>query len=140
MNPMRRCRECGCRDDAACDGGCWWVELDLCSRCAMVERPEQSRQLRDGESLATTCRSCKAEVFWAQTEAGRKVLVDISPVPGGNLRIESGPGGKPLAIVVAGAAEGGEPRYRSHFATCPDAAAWRRPRGRATGKPRRAGS
>ena len=26
---VRTCRECGCTDEAACEGGCWWVELDL---------------------------------------------------------------------------------------------------------------
>ncbi len=30
----RRCRVCGCTDDHACDGGCHWVEPDLCSACA----------------------------------------------------------------------------------------------------------
>ncbi|MDD4888302.1 MAG: DUF4031 domain-containing protein [Phycisphaerae bacterium] len=28
------CRECGCTDDCACEGGCHWVEPDLCSQCA----------------------------------------------------------------------------------------------------------
>lgn len=28
------CRGCGCTDDEACDGGCEWVEPDLCSSCA----------------------------------------------------------------------------------------------------------
>ena len=27
------CRECGCTDITACDGGCYWVEEDLCSAC-----------------------------------------------------------------------------------------------------------
>lgn len=27
------CRNCGCTDDYACDGGCSWVEPDLCSAC-----------------------------------------------------------------------------------------------------------
>jgi hypothetical protein len=27
------CRVCGCTDDHACPGGCFWVEPDLCSRC-----------------------------------------------------------------------------------------------------------
>lgn len=27
------CRRCGCTDTRACDGGCWWVEADLCSAC-----------------------------------------------------------------------------------------------------------
>lgn len=30
----RHCRKCGCTDDRACEGGCYWVENDLCSRCA----------------------------------------------------------------------------------------------------------
>jgi len=35
------CRVCGCTDNNACDGGCWWVETGqvepahtLCSSCA----------------------------------------------------------------------------------------------------------
>lgn len=28
-----RCRVCGCTDDHACAGGCYWVEKDLCSAC-----------------------------------------------------------------------------------------------------------
>jgi len=32
--PVRSCRECGCTDDKACEGGCSWVEVDLCSACA----------------------------------------------------------------------------------------------------------
>jgi hypothetical protein len=27
------CRICGCDDNHACPGGCWWVEKDLCSAC-----------------------------------------------------------------------------------------------------------
>jgi hypothetical protein len=28
------CRVCGCTNFAACAGGCWWVEDDLCSSCS----------------------------------------------------------------------------------------------------------
>ena len=28
-----KCRICGCTDEHACPGGCYWVEDDLCSRC-----------------------------------------------------------------------------------------------------------
>jgi hypothetical protein len=41
----QKCRVCGCTEDNACKGGCYWVEDDLCSRCAemglteKVERP-----------------------------------------------------------------------------------------------------
>lgn len=27
------CRVCGCTQNNACEGGCYWVEPDLCSRC-----------------------------------------------------------------------------------------------------------
>ncbi len=33
---VARCRQCGCTDTQACAGGCWWVEPDLCSSCALV--------------------------------------------------------------------------------------------------------
>lgn len=29
----RTCRVCGCTQYNACDGGCWWVQDDLCSEC-----------------------------------------------------------------------------------------------------------
>jgi len=34
----RRCRVCGCGNAAACDGGCEWVEQDLCSKCDLRGR------------------------------------------------------------------------------------------------------
>ena len=52
------CRECRCTDRHACEGGCFWVLSDLCSRCvlnALAEAgqglgPEDQRQLA-GELL-----------------------------------------------------------------------------------------
>ena len=32
-----RCRVCGCTDLLGCEGGCSWVEEDLCSTCAELE-------------------------------------------------------------------------------------------------------
>ena len=29
----QRCRVCGCTWDTPCEGGCYWVEDDLCSAC-----------------------------------------------------------------------------------------------------------
>ena len=39
---VAHCRECGCTDTRACEGGCWWVEPDLCSSCA----PSKARAAR----------------------------------------------------------------------------------------------
>jgi hypothetical protein len=46
--PVRSCRSCGCTDDDACAGGCWWVEEDLCSSCA--------------DLAPLTCSHCDADV------------------------------------------------------------------------------
>ncbi|MCM8548958.1 hypothetical protein [Streptomyces sp. STCH 565 A] len=39
---VARCVRCGCTDDAACDGGCYWVPneqmVDLCSACATPQQ------------------------------------------------------------------------------------------------------
>jgi len=32
----RMCAVCGCTDEEACEGGCRWVEDDLCSRCSSL--------------------------------------------------------------------------------------------------------
>ena len=32
----QKCRVCGCSEYNACPGGCYWVEDDLCSKCAGV--------------------------------------------------------------------------------------------------------
>lgn len=31
---MNICRGCGCTDECACEGGCFWVAPDLCSTCS----------------------------------------------------------------------------------------------------------
>ena len=32
------CRVCGCTENNACPGGCWWAEDDLCSACAEKQK------------------------------------------------------------------------------------------------------
>lgn len=34
---MRTCRECRCTDAHGCAEGCFWVEADLCSSCAVEQ-------------------------------------------------------------------------------------------------------
>jgi hypothetical protein len=38
----RRCHKCGCTDDNACEGGCWWVGPELCSRCWKAESGDKT--------------------------------------------------------------------------------------------------
>ena len=33
----RVCKVCGCTDYRGCDGGCYWVEHDLCSKCTVED-------------------------------------------------------------------------------------------------------
>lgn len=41
------CRRCGCNDLNSCEGGCNWVEPDLCSSCAeRLRGPAYRRSLR----------------------------------------------------------------------------------------------
>ena len=35
-DPVRRCSVCGCTDEHACPGSCWWVAANLCSTCLPV--------------------------------------------------------------------------------------------------------
>ena len=36
MIEEQKCRICGCTWNNACEGGCYWVEDDLCSQCAGI--------------------------------------------------------------------------------------------------------
>lgn len=40
IKKIQSCRVCGCTEDHACQGGCYWVERDLCSQCAEVGERE----------------------------------------------------------------------------------------------------
>lgn len=78
----------------------------------------------------TTCRSCKAAGFWAVwSHTGRAVLINKEADPKGNIRIESVPFGRPLAVLTTTEPVKGEIRHTTHFATCPDADQWRRGKG-----------
>lgn len=60
-----KCRVCGCTDERACPGGCWWVEVDLCSRCAAeIDKRRQRRQVR-----VVVCVGAAALVLLAATFA-----------------------------------------------------------------------
>jgi hypothetical protein len=46
------CRLCGCSEANACEGGCSWVEPDLCSQCAAKQQPEKSVHVPTSEEVA----------------------------------------------------------------------------------------
>lgn len=81
------------------------------------------------------CRSCGQRIVWVWTEAGKRMPVDPDPVQDGNVRSLRGDGQLfESALVEVVPRDSGdtlfgavtEPRYVSHFATCPQAADHRR--------------
>jgi len=81
--------------------------------------------------IRTRCRDCPAEIVWARTPFGKAMPVDADPHPDGNVRLVEQPGAAPSAITLRlddlrAVRAAGDPLYRSHFATCPNAAARRR--------------
>jgi hypothetical protein len=68
------------------------------------------------------CRSCEAEVIWADTKHGKKMPLDAKPTSKGNLVFVGG---------VARTVTDEDRRlhretYTSHFSTCADAGDWRK--------------
>ncbi len=42
------CKICGCTDDHACEGGCFWIAPNLCSACAVnLSRSEEQHEDRN---------------------------------------------------------------------------------------------
>jgi hypothetical protein len=68
------------------------------------------------------CKSCGAPLIWAKTIKGHSLPLDAQPSPKGNVIVtEDGTAmvyRDPSAIAPRYA---NEPRYVSHFATCPNA-------------------
>ncbi len=73
------------------------------------------------------CRWCGADIFFAETEKGRRIPVDPKPTAAGNLVLMH-EGGRTLALSFSPASHAGRDRYISHFATCPHAGEHRRGR------------
>lgn len=65
------------------------------------------------------CKSCGASIQWMVSEGGKKIPIDADPSPDGNL-ILFGTGAHPVPKLWTG------DRYKSHFATCPNAAQHRK--------------
>jgi hypothetical protein len=66
---------------------------------------------------ADRCRSCQAPILWARTTRGKSVPLDAEPCADGNLTLVDG--------VAHYGALAGQRHYKSHFATCKQANAWR---------------
>lgn len=75
------------------------------------------------------CRSCGAEIRWVTMPGGKQMPVDVAPHPEGNIAIHSD-GLRAAVLTVSELNDLGtlanERLYRSHFASCPNAASHRK--------------
>jgi hypothetical protein len=75
------------------------------------------------------CRECGAEIAFVQAEATQRLMpVDPAPVPDGNLVIRNGQAVAVGNDLLSPEARQGEPRYKTHFATCTNPERFRRKR------------
>lgn len=74
-NMVRTCRVCGCTDERACDGGCWWLSADddLCSTCEpaaahvfTVTRGHYVVGYRSKRKTFTCIATCSCQQFSAE--------------------------------------------------------------------------
>lgn len=81
------------------------------------------------DHASTPCKSCKAPIFFARTEKGHLMPVNVSRSAdgSGNVELRQTAGGWLEAVVHAKGIEGG---YTSHFTTCPARLAHRGKKGR----------
>lgn len=81
-------------------------------------------------------RDCDADIVFARTHSGSRMPVDATPSPGGEWRLDDLGYIEPVAVYAAknpevlAASQAGTPipLHTSHFATCPAAKRFRRPR------------
>jgi hypothetical protein len=78
------------------------------------------------------CDSCEADIFFALTDRGKRMPLDPDPHPAGNVLVweaSVGPHGslrcRTLGRAEVDAQSDDVELYRTHFATCPDAARFR---------------
>jgi hypothetical protein len=70
------------------------------------------------------CRSCGSSIIWAVTDSGKRMPVDARSHADGKLRLRVDSDG--TVHVFYDTTTSPYPKFRAHFATCPDADGWRR--------------
>lgn len=77
-------------------------------------------------SVRGKCRGCDAEIRWVTLTTGKKMPLDPSPGPGGNVLVD-GPVGAVLGrAALEEARSKGTLLYRPHFDACPKAVQFRK--------------
>jgi len=76
--------------------------------------------------VSAQCGSCGAPIRWERTVNDKPIPLDPEPVDDGNLGIRDDGKVYHLGDPEKGALPIDVPRYKTHFATCPNAASHRR--------------
>ena len=66
------------------------------------------------------CKSCGAAIWWVETVNGNMMPLDEKPVDDGNIVVSNGTGYVMHGDLFDEPTVAG-PRFKSHFATCPNA-------------------
>lgn len=72
------------------------------------------------------CASCGKPIRWVSGRNNKRMPLDPEPAPDGNIVIGEDGLARVLKRAELAALPADTPRYRSHFSTCPDAAAHRK--------------
>lgn len=84
--PLKQvCRVCGCTWYDPCQGGCYWTEPDLCSRCAcelkngIFENPEDGKieAWKDNKKIGSISAGCDKSVISVWKERYKRYIVTI---------------------------------------------------------------
>jgi hypothetical protein len=87
---------------------------------------------KDPPGTASECRSCKALIIWAKTEKGKNLPVDVDTSKDGEWFIVINKAEYRVDAIFHKSqrarawVDGGAPRHKAHWATCPNANQHRR--------------
>ncbi|MFA5466956.1 MAG: hypothetical protein WC251_03805 [Candidatus Izemoplasmatales bacterium] len=56
---MSKCKICGCTDDRACEGGCFWIDKNetVCSECARIEKIVFENKITGARAIILACQN-----------------------------------------------------------------------------------
>ena len=78
------------------------------------------------------CDSCSEPIYWVRTKTGKRMPIDVEPVPHGNLLLAAAEIPPRVSVVSKAGRAPGTKLYLSHFASCRYANQHRRDRARRT--------
>jgi ParB family chromosome partitioning protein len=100
LHQVRSCRVCSCTEDRACEGGCSWVDADLCSSeyCAANDAKPTAEQLEDlgvSQAVQAGVREMKDEL---DTEGATETSIRTEPITTGEVVVTVKKSGKRFKV------------------------------------------